>query len=176
VLSKNLNLNLSAFDNIPPNELFIFPGTPAPTDITKQNVTGTAGIIPQASSFSYHFSEQKAMEVAGGSVKIIDPTNFPIAAKFSAALVTVKPGAIREIHWHTTSDEWNFFLAGKARISVFAAEGNARTFDYRAGDCGYIPKAMTHYVENVGTEDVVFVEVLQADHFSGNPDFIYLNN
>ena len=38
------------------------------------------------------------MEVAGGSVKIIDPTNFPIAAKFSAALVTVKPGAIREIH------------------------------------------------------------------------------
>jgi oxalate decarboxylase/phosphoglucose isomerase-like protein (cupin superfamily) len=104
VLCKNLNLNVSAFDNIPPNELFIFPGTPAPTDITKQNVTGTAGIIPQASSFSYHFSEQKAMEVAGGSVKIINPTNFPIAAKFSAALVTVKPGAIREIHWHTTSD------------------------------------------------------------------------
>jgi oxalate decarboxylase/phosphoglucose isomerase-like protein (cupin superfamily) len=34
---------------------------------------------------------------------------------------------------------------------------------------------MTHYVENVGTEDVVFVEVLQADHFSGNPDLIYLN-
>jgi oxalate decarboxylase/phosphoglucose isomerase-like protein (cupin superfamily) len=26
---------------------------------------------------------------------------------------------------------------------------------------------MTHYVENIGTEDVVFIEVLQADHFSG---------
>ena len=26
---------------------------------------------------------------------------------------------------------------------------------------------MTHYVENVGTDDVVFIEVLQADHFSG---------
>lgn len=27
---------------------------------------------------------------------------------------------------------------------------------------------MTHYVENVGKDDVIFIEVLQADHFSGN--------
>lgn len=26
---------------------------------------------------------------------------------------------------------------------------------------------MTHYVENIGTDDVIFIEVLQADHFSG---------
>jgi len=25
---------------------------------------------------------------------------------------------------------------------------------------------MTHYVENIGKDDVVFLEVLQADHFS----------
>jgi hypothetical protein len=31
-----------------------------------------------------------------------------------------------------------------------------------------IPKAMTHYVENIGTDDVQFIEVLSADHFSGN--------
>lgn len=69
---------------------------------------------------------------------IIDPNTFPIAAGFSAAIVTVKPGAMREIHWHTTSDEWNFFLSGRARISIYAAVGNARTFDYNAGDCGYV--------------------------------------
>jgi oxalate decarboxylase/phosphoglucose isomerase-like protein (cupin superfamily) len=82
-------------------------------------------------------------------------------------LVTIKPGGLREIHWHTTSDEWNFFIAGQARIGIYAAQGNARTFDYHAGDCGYIPKAMTHYVENTGDTDVIFIEVLQADHFSG---------
>lgn len=27
--------------------------------------------------------------------------------------------------------------------------------------------AYTHYVENVGKDDVIFIEVLQADHFSG---------
>ncbi|KIN07262.1 hypothetical protein OIDMADRAFT_16053 [Oidiodendron maius Zn] len=167
VLSKNFALPLSAWENIPPQQLFIFPGTKAPTDIAEQNVTGSAGIVPLNDSYSYHLSKAPPThETAGGTVKIIDPTVFPIASGFSAAIVTVKPGAIREIHWHTTSDEWNFFLAGKARISIYAAVGNARTFDYNAGDCGYIPKSMTHYVENIGTEDVVFIEVLQADHFS----------
>lgn len=26
---------------------------------------------------------------------------------------------------------------------------------------------MSHYVENIGDDDVVFIEILQADHFSG---------
>lgn len=104
--------------------------------------------------------------VPGGSVKIVDPTTFPIASHFSAALVTVQPGAMREIHWHTTSDEWNYFLAGSARITVFVAPSSSQTFDYTAGDVGYIPAASSHYIENTGTEDVVFLEVLQAPKFT----------
>ncbi|KAH7371318.1 oxalate decarboxylase-like protein [Cadophora sp. MPI-SDFR-AT-0126] len=167
VLSKNFALPISAWDNIPSGELFIFPGTPAPEDISLQNETGSAGVLPLIDSYSFHLSEApNTFETEGGSVKIIDPTTFPIAAGFSAAIVTVKPGALREIHWHTTSDEWNFFLAGDARITVFASQGNARTFNYHAGDCGYIPKDQTHYIENIGTTDVLFIEVLQAPIFS----------
>jgi len=168
VLSKNFNgLPLSAWDKIPPGELFIFPGTKAPADISEQNVVGEAGIVSKENSYTYHSSlKPNDHETPGGSVKIIDPTIFPLASQFSAAVVTIKPGALREIHWHTSSDEWNFFVAGQARIGIYAAQGNARTFDYNAGDTGYIPKSMTHYVENTGTTDVVFIEILQADHFS----------
>lgn len=167
VLSKNFGLPLSAWDNIPAGELFIFPGTAAPADIEQQNVTGSAGIVSKENSFTYHLSKApNTHDAAGGTVKVIDPTTFPIASGFSAAVVTIKPGAIRELHWHTSSDEWNFFVAGSARISIYAAQGNARTFDYHAGDCGYIPKTQSHYVENIGDDDVVFIEVLQADHFS----------
>ena len=131
ILSKNFDLPLSAWDNIPPGELFIFPGTKAPTDISAQNIVGSAGLVPTAQSYTYHLSQKSPdHSVTGGSVKIIDPTIFPIASMFSAAVVTVKPGALREIHWHTTSDEWNFFLGGSARIGIYAAQGNARTFDY----------------------------------------------
>jgi oxalate decarboxylase/phosphoglucose isomerase-like protein (cupin superfamily) len=123
--------------------LFIFPGTKAPADIAEQNVTGSAGIVPLNNSYTYHLSKAPdTFTTPGGTVKIIDPTTFPMASTFSAAIVTIKPGAMREIHWHTTSDEWNFFLAGHARISIYAAVGNARTFDYNAGDCGYVCSSM----------------------------------
>ncbi|KAK3062778.1 hypothetical protein LTS18_003365 [Coniosporium uncinatum] len=166
VLAKDLNIPISAFNNIPAGELFIFPGTPAPKDISKQNITNSNGVLPQNQTYSYHFSEQEAMQVPGGSVKVIDPLSFPIAAKFSAAIVTIKPGAMREIHWHPSSDEWSFFLAGKARATLFTPPSNANTFDYRAGDVAYFPQSNSHYIENVGDEDVVMLEVLQADHFS----------
>jgi len=102
-------------------------------------------------------------------VKILDATTFPIAENVAAAFLTIKPGAtgIREIHQHASSDEWNFFLSGQARIGVYAAQGNSRTFDYQAGDVGYIPKSWTYYIGDTGTEDVVVLEVLKAGKFSG---------
>lgn len=166
VLSKNLQTPVSAFDNIPQDQLYIFTGTPAPANISEQNVTGPAGIVPYNESYSYHFSQQQPYVVPGGSVKIIDTTTFPIATEFAAALVTVEPGAMRELHWHLTSDEWNFFIQGSARITLFNAPDASQTFDYTAGDVGYIPVAQSHYIENTGTEDVIFLEVLQQPKFT----------
>ncbi|TLD06954.1 hypothetical protein PgNI_10924 [Pyricularia grisea] len=166
VVAKNLEVDISALKDLPTEELFIFNGTPAPEDIQKQNITGSAGSITAPNSYTYHWSQQKPYQTPGGSVKILDPATFPIAEMFSAALVTVEPGAMRELHWHTTSDEWNFFLQGSARMTVFSAPSSSRTFDYTAGDVGYIRVAESHYIENTGTEDVVFLEVLQAKKFS----------
>ncbi|TLS22401.1 uncharacterized protein PpBr36_09936 [Pyricularia pennisetigena] len=166
VVAKNLEVDISALKDLPQEELFIFNGTPAPEDIQQQNITGSAGAITAPNSYTYHWSQQKPFQTPGGSVKILDPATFPIAEMFSAALVTVEPGAMRELHWHTTSDEWNFFLQGSARMTVFSAPSSSRTFDYTAGDVGYIRTAESHYIENTGTEDVVFLEVLQAKKFS----------
>lgn len=166
VLSKNFDLPIASFDDIPEDELYIFPGTRAPDDIEEQNVTTAAGILPRQDSYSYHFSEQPAHEVSGGSVKIIDPQTFPIAENFAAALVTVQPGGLREIHWHPSSDEWTFFLRGKGRATLFDAPDVATTFDYQAGDVAYFPQSNSHYIENVGDEELVVLEVLQADRFT----------
>lgn len=167
VLSKDLGVPVDAFKNIPAGELFIFPGTAAPKDIQQQNITGSAGSIPNSVSYTFHWSMQKPLVTAGGTVKVVDPKTFPIAPNFSAALVTVRPGAMREIHWHPTSDEWTFFIQGKARATLFTPPQTATTFDYRAGDVAYFPKSNSHYVENVGTEDVIFLEVLLANQFQG---------
>ncbi|GAB7345838.1 hypothetical protein MBLNU457_4095t1 [Dothideomycetes sp. NU457] len=169
VLAKDLRVDTSAFDHIPDGQLYIFPGTPASTNASdpRNNVIGPAGPLPKSSTYSYHLSQQQAYQVPGGSVKLIDSQSFPTASKFAAALFTVKPGAMRELHWHTTSDEWTFILSGSGRLTVFDAPEASRTFDFQAGDVGYVPVPDAHYLENTGDEDLVYLEVLQAGVYNG---------
>ncbi|TDZ31498.1 Oxalate decarboxylase OxdD [Colletotrichum spinosum] len=166
VLSTNFKADVSEFDNIPKEQLYIFNGTPAPKNIEQQNQTSSAGALTGSESYAYHWSQQEPFTFPGGSVKILDPQTFPVASNFSAAPVVVQPGAMREIHWHTTSDEWNYFLQGSGRVTVFQAPESSRTFDFTAGDVGYVKVGDSHYIENTGTEDVVFLEVLRAPRFT----------
>jgi oxalate decarboxylase len=54
--------------------------------------------------------------------------------------VTVKPGGVRELHWHPNADEWQYFFGAQGRMTVFATGGRARTMDFETGDVGYIQK------------------------------------
>ncbi|KAF2091698.1 Bicupin, oxalate decarboxylase/oxidase [Saccharata proteae CBS 121410] len=166
VLAKNFRTDVHEFDDLPDGELYIFPGTPAPANISEQNATGPAGVIPQTQMYSYHLSQQAPYTTPGGSVKIVDSTNFPISSDIAAAIFTIEPGAMRELHWHTTSDEWNYFIQGQGRVTVFDAPQASRTFDFSAGDVGYIPVPDSHYVENTGTEPLMYIEVLKAPRYN----------
>ncbi len=73
---------------------------------------------------------------------------------------------MRELHWHPNADEWQYYIEGQARMGVFGSTGNARTFDYRAGDVGYVPFAMGHYVENTGTGPLRFLEMFKSARFA----------
>lgn len=98
VLSKNFGVPQSAFKNIPKEQLYIFNGTPAVPNVMSDDVASPYGKIPSSKTFSYHFSEQEPMNVPGGSVKIVDSGTFGASENIAAALVTIKPGAMRELH------------------------------------------------------------------------------
>jgi oxalate decarboxylase len=70
-----------------------------------------------------------------------------------------------ELHWHPNSDELQYYIEGKGRMTVYASGSAAETFDYQSGDVGYVPKSMPHYVENMGTTKLRYLELWQADHF-----------
>ena len=82
-------------------------------------------------------------------MKIVDSRLFPVA-DIAAAIVTLKPGGLRELHWHPQADEWQHYVKGKGRMTVFDASKNARTEDFKAGDIGYINVSRAHYIENTG--------------------------
>ncbi|SES12423.1 oxalate decarboxylase [Psychrobacillus sp. OK032] len=50
-------------------------------------------------------------------------------------------------------------------MTVLAGDGTARTFDYRAGDVGYVPFANGHYIQNIGDQTFWFLEMFKSDWF-----------
>jgi len=152
------------FDHIPQSEKYIFQGS-TPGSIDDERPKGS-GVKKSSFQFSHKMLAQEPLNTTGGRVRITDSTNFPISKTVAAAHLDIEPGAMREMHWHPNADEWSFFICGCARVTIFAAEGTARTFDYTAGDVGIVPKNMGHFIENLSDDEPVEVlEIFRAPKF-----------
>jgi oxalate decarboxylase len=162
VLAANFGVSEQAFNTIPSDQVYIFQDA-VPGSIENQKIQSPYGTIPL--SFKHQLLAQPPLKTPGGSVRIVDSSNFPISKTIAAALIEVEPGAMRELHWHPNNDEWQYYLTGQGRMTVFAGNGVARTFDYRAGDVGYVPFAFGHYIQNTGNETLWFLEMFKSDRF-----------
>jgi oxalate decarboxylase len=163
VLAKNFGVPATSFSRTPdPSQLYIFPAA-VPGQLASDKIAG-ATEVPQ--SFSHHLMAQTPIKTKSGSVRIVDSKNFPVSKTIAAALVEVEPGGMRELHWHPNTDEWQYYIEGTARMGVFGASGQARTFDYLAGDVGYVPFAMGHYIENTGPTTLRFLEMFKSDYYA----------
>lgn len=163
VLAANFGVPKSAFANIPKKQRFIFQAK-MPGSLESQKVSDPYGTVPK--SMTYRLLAQEPIVTSGGTVRIVDSTNFPISTQIAAALVEVKPGGMRGLHWHPNNDEWQYYLSGTGRMTVFASNGTARTFNYRAGDVGYVPFAMGHYIQNTCHQSLWFLEIFKSNRFA----------
>ena len=166
VVAKNFGQPESAFADLPKEELYIF-WAPVPPPL-QEALVPTMDLNVEAPQFSFHMSRIDHVASPAGKVKIVDARKFPVTT-ISAALVEVEPGGIREIHWHPNADEWQYYLGGTARMTVFDTGSIARTFDYRAGDVGYFPKAMAHYIENTGDSPMTFLALFRSPRYEDVP-------
>jgi oxalate decarboxylase len=157
-----LRTSESRLEKLPPKELYIFPA-PKPGALSDDRKTGAGPVL---NTFSHRLLQQEPNRMAGGSVRIVDATNFPASKTIAAASVELEPGGLRELHWHPNADEWQYYIEGEGRMGVFGSESKARTFDYRAGDVGYVPFAMGHYIENTGSGPLRFLEMFRSDRYA----------
>jgi oxalate decarboxylase len=164
VLSKNFGIGEQAFQNVPKEELFILQAdVPGGLEADQKAAAGALGKSPK--DFAFRMKEMPpTKQTKGGEVRIVDSSNFKVATT-AMAMVTVRPGGLRELHWHPNADEWQYFIAGKGRMTVVATGNKARTMDFQEGDVGYVQKSLLHYVENTGDADLVFLEIFKADRF-----------
>ena len=164
VLAKNFGVPESTFANIPTEKLYIFQSQ-LPRPLAEEQAQAAEGTGAEHEKYLFRPSKMApTVSHTGGNVKIIDKNNFPVT-DIAAAIVTVKPGGIREMHWHTLTDEWQYYVSGKARMTIYDASNAARTEDFQAGDIGYIQVTRPHYIENTGDEDLVFLEVFPGPYY-----------
>ena len=164
VLSKNFGVSEQAMEKMPSREKFIFQAAvPGPLGRRPESGCRVARLIAAAISLFARRSSRFTKRTKGGEVRIIDSSKFKVSTTIAAAIVTVHPGGIRELHWHPNADEWQYYISGTGRMTVFATGGRARTMDFQAGDVGYVQKTLPHYMQNTGNTDLKFLEMFKSN-------------
>jgi oxalate decarboxylase len=168
VLAKNWHVpknELRPLDGIPPSGRYIFQA-PVPGLLKPDLKAATQDGRASTTAFNFSMLKMKPTKSSkSGEVRIVDSSHFPASANIAAAHVIVKPGGLREMHWHPNADEWQYYVQGKGRMTVFFNAAAARTQDFTAGDVGYVPQTLGHYIENIGETDLIFLEMFKAPRY-----------
>jgi oxalate decarboxylase len=166
ILAANFGVPAETFAKMPLHDLYIFQGQmPGPLAADQQAAAGSAGRMANSSTFALS-SMPPTRQTKGGEVRIADSRNFPASKTIAAALVTVHPGGLREMHWHPNADEWQYYITGEAEMTVFDTGPQAVTQNFRPGDIGYVKRSLGHYIRNTGNTDLQFLEVFNSAYFS----------
>jgi len=149
VLAKNFGLPEKLFDKFPKKEVYMALGEiPGKKSLEQRGAQNTARL-----SHKFPLRAQEGEVYPGGTVKLATMDNFPVSDNMAGALMTLKPGALREMHWHPNAGEWGYLLMGKIRITLFAADEGSFTEELGPGEVFYIPQGCGHYLENVGGKE-----------------------
>ena len=165
VLAKNSNLSPTDIAKLPKEQLYIFPAQmPKSLAEDKAAIGGNRVAVQQQYTFKMG-AMAPTFKSSGGEVRIVDSSNFPVSTSIASALVRIKPGGIRELHWHPNASEWQFWLSGQGRMTIVMPDARARTMDFHANDVAFVPAVAGHYIENTGETDLVFLEMFKAPRF-----------
>ena len=181
ILSRNLGVAATALANLPRREVYIGTGrVPPPGEALRDS-----GIQPAQMSHKYRLDDQPAIVFPGGEERIVSSKEFPIQTTLTAARMDLKPGALRELHWHPHADEWQYYVHGRARVGIFGSHGRVRTEEFGPGQIAFIPQGYGHYVEQLGDAPTqllilfnspIYQEISLAAWLGANPSTLLEDN
>jgi oxalate decarboxylase len=149
LLAKNFGLPESAFDGFPKSEVYFARGAIPPAEPT---IPLQGRKLPPL-THKYELLAQTPHAIfKGGREWRVDSSRFPISKTITGVVLDLEPGALRELHWHPTADEWQYVIDGTASVTLFGSGSRYRIETLEKGDVGYIPQGYGHSVENVGTK------------------------
>jgi oxalate decarboxylase len=181
VAARNLGVPAAALSQFPKKEVYIAAGKVPPAGARFRSDR----LQPAQFPHKYRLGEQPALVYEGGEERIVSSKEFPIQTTLTAARMDLKPGSLRELHWHPHADEWQYCVRGRARVGIFGSHGRTRTEEFGPGQIAFIPQGYGHYVEQLGGEPTqilvlfnsgVYQEISLAAWLGANPDTVLQDN
>ncbi len=126
-----------------------------------------SGTIP---NLKFSFSAAHNRLLTGGWSREVTVRELPVATTLAGVDMRLKPGAIRELHWHKEA-EWAYMLAGRARITCIDPEGRNFIDDLSVGDLWNFRAGLPHSIQALA-EGCEFLIVFDDGAFSENETFL----
>ena len=186
IVAQNLGLSVEEVAGLPKKEAYFAAGI-VPDELS-MNAAARPGEsdIELVSLHRYPLHSQQPRIVPGGGLqRLVTCKEFPISSTMSGSIIELLPGAMREMHWHPNADEWQYYISGKAEMSVFLAEATVVTEQFNAGDVGYVPMGAGHYIKNtgdtvckilIGFNSGVYQSIDLSAWLAGNPKDVVTTN
>ncbi len=163
LLAKNFGLPESAFEGFPRDEVYFARG-PIPSETIPPNHQGPLTSPPDTHRYRMLAQEPHSIH-KGGREWRIGADRFPISKTVTGVILDLEPGGLRELHWHPTSDEWQYVIEGQISVTLFGSHGRYRVETLNEGDVGYIPQGYGHSIENVGGKDCRVLIGFNTGHY-----------
>lgn len=169
VVARNLGLSEEDVARFPEGEVYFAKGPVPALQLGDREAGPRASSTGERRSLTtthrYPLMAQPARKFSGGTQRVVTVEEFPISTTMSGAIFELLPGGMREMHWHPNADEWQYYISGSARMTVFMAEGDAETVEFEAGDVGYVPQGSGHYIENTGDDVCEVLITFNSGHY-----------
>ncbi|MGN6166955.1 MAG: cupin domain-containing protein [Solirubrobacteraceae bacterium] len=123
---------------------------------------GGPTLPPTKENYSFPLSSTTPQVVRpGGTITKALPENFPALAgnHVSVGYLVLKPGHLREPHWHPTHWEVDFAVKGTGELGIVTPDDTQNITRLTPGDIGFIPQGWAHYIRNVGDTDLIWALV-----------------
>jgi len=182
LLAKNFGVPEATFDGFPEKEVS-FPRGAIPPQKPAAPL-GRPKPPPQTHKWRL-LAQAPTYNRKGVRMWVVDSQNFPISKTITGSVLELAPGALRELHWHPSADEWQYVLEGKVSVTMFGPGGRSRTETLEKGDVGYIPQGYGHSLENVGDKPCrvlvgfnsgIYESIALSEWIAGNPPDVLATN
>ena len=87
----------------------------------------------QLPDFRFSMGKQPLRELPGGTAREVTAREFPVSQNIAAVLMTLKPGGLRELHWHANAAEWAYVIEGNVRVTIVDTQGRLEIADFGRG-------------------------------------------